>query len=450
MEVNKLISRVLRDRSGLRWRIASGVFWAFVATVVSQASGLLRAILPARILGVDPYGQFVTLQSTLGLFASLAGLGLGTTATKYVSQLRHTDPERVGRILGLCSILTSATSGLLSVALLLFAGKFSELVFGNGALAPELRIGALYVFFFTINGYQVGALAGFEAFSALAWATILQSALSIVIMFGLTWLWKLPGAMLALGMTALMAWIIQGIALRCQSRRQGIRISYFRISREWCVFREFALPAALSGVLGGVVTAGGIALLVRQPNGLVQAAIFGAATTIRSIALFAPGVLTRVTLPVLSNLQGNQSHRPFRRTFWSSLSLAGGFTLGAGILLFAGAPWLLRLFGEQYVVGRAVVGLALASAVLEMVAVNFFQVLYSHGRIWTHLAITGVWTTVILGVTMVLAPQYGATGLAFAYLVAWACSSVSYGFVVWRLLPGSDEGAIDGVQSDDR
>ena len=35
------------------------------------------------------------------------------------------------------------------------------------ALTGILRFGAIYTFFFTLNGYQIGAIAGFEAFSRL-------------------------------------------------------------------------------------------------------------------------------------------------------------------------------------------------------------------------------------------------------------------------------------------
>ncbi len=211
-----------RNSASLRWRLASGFFWVLVAAVVSQVSGFLRAILPARMLGIDAYGQFVVIQSTLMMLASFAGLGLGATATRYVSQLRQAAPARVGRVLGFCNVLTLATAGLFSAALLLFAEAFSRVLFGNDQLALELRIGSLFVFFFTVNGYQVGALAGFEAFSTLAWATVLQSALSIAIVFAFTWLWKLPGAILALGMAALAAWVIQGVALHHQCRSQGV------------------------------------------------------------------------------------------------------------------------------------------------------------------------------------------------------------------------------------
>ena len=430
-----------RSNSSLRWRLISGVLWVLVAAVASQASGFLRAILPARILGIDAYGQFVVIQSTLMMLASFAGLGLGTTATRYVSQLRQTDPVRAGRILGFCNLLTLVTAGLFSAILLSFAEVLSSGLFGSNQLAPELRIGSLFVFFFTLNGYQVGALAGFEAFSALAWATVLQSALSIAIMWAFTWLWKLSGAILALGIIALVAWIIQGITLRQQCRIQGVRISYSNVFQERQIFREFALPAALSGILGGTVTAGGNALLVRQPNGLAQAAIFGAATTIRTIALFAPGVMTRVTLPVLSNLQGGQLQRSYRKTFWAGLLLSSGFALVAAVILYWVTPLLLHLFGKGFVWGNTVVAIALASAVLEVIAVNLFQVLYSHGRVWTHLAISAVWAAIVLGVTMQLAPQYGATALAFSYLLAWASSVLLYGFVVKGVLPrSSDDG----------
>lgn len=445
MGVTRLVSRILKsgpDDSSLRWRLASGVFWVLAAAIVSQASGLLRAILPARILGVSSYGQFVTIQSTLGLVASFAGLGIGTTATRYIAQLRQTDPKRVGRILGFCNILTVVTAGLFSIILLLFARIFSGQVFGSDALASELRIGVLYVFFFTINGYQMGALTGFEAFSSIAWATVLQSLLSVAVTLVLTWLAQLPGAVLALGVSALIAWGIQGVVLRNRCASYGIQITYSNALSERRIFNEFALPAAISGVLGGLVVAGGNAILVRQPDGLAQAAIFSAATTIRTIVLFAPGLLTRVTLPMLSSLQHNQTQSSFRKTFFAGFVLSTGFSLLTALVLVAGAPFLLHLFGDEYAGGRIVVVLALASAVVEIVGVNLFQVLYSCGKIWTHLAIVSSWTVIILGGVYFWAPEYGAAALAFSYLIAWLSSAVLYSFVARAILKDSADGQL--------
>lgn len=54
------------------------------------------------------------------MFGVIAGFGLGTTATKYVAQLRISDPSRAGRIIGL-SIQIALFTGF-SMAIVLFFG----------------------------------------------------------------------------------------------------------------------------------------------------------------------------------------------------------------------------------------------------------------------------------------------------------------------------------------
>ena len=46
----------------------------------------------ARILGKGAFGQFALILSTAIAITSVAGLGLGVTATKYVSEYRTADP----------------------------------------------------------------------------------------------------------------------------------------------------------------------------------------------------------------------------------------------------------------------------------------------------------------------------------------------------------------------
>jgi O-antigen/teichoic acid export membrane protein len=435
-------------RDGLRWRLASGVFWVLISAVMTQSSGFLNAILPARMLGIEVYGRLAAIQSALGLMASLAGLGIGTTAARYVSQYRQTEPMRVGRILGLCTIITLVTASMCACILLAFAPYLSHIVFGNEQLAEDLRLGAIMLFFVTLNSYQVGALSGFEAFSRLAGASSLQAIGSVALMLLCTLAWGLRGSILALGGAAVLGWLIQGAVLRHECRRSGVRMSFANAMSERRVFSEFALPAALSGIVGGIVTAGGTAILVRQVHGVEAVAIFGAATTIRTIALFAPGLLTRVTLPVLSNLHGLNDRTSYRKTFALSLVGSGGFSCVAAIVLMYLTPLLLRLFGKGFVGGRVVVGVLLASAVLEVLSGSLFQVLYSHGRVWLHLAIMAVWSVVVLGGTLLAAPTWGASGLAASYGLGWLISTGLYGGSVkrvldreaWSLVAGGERG----------
>ena len=137
----------------------------------------------------------------------MAGLGLGVTATKYISEYRTSDTARVGRILGLSSAMAMLTAGVFALGLATFA---PALVFGEGRselVTWGLRWSAIYVFFITVNGYQIGAMAGFEAFGAVAAISASYGVASVV----LTWLlaagYGLRGAVLAQGCSAFLLWI---------------------------------------------------------------------------------------------------------------------------------------------------------------------------------------------------------------------------------------------------
>src|SRR5271169_1563568 len=61
-------------------RLLRGTFWSMSGTIVSRALGLAAAILAARIVGKVVYGELGIIQSTVGMFGTLAGFGMGTTA----------------------------------------------------------------------------------------------------------------------------------------------------------------------------------------------------------------------------------------------------------------------------------------------------------------------------------------------------------------------------------
>src|SRR6516165_235420 len=91
--------------SPLGYRLARGAVWSFVGAVVSRGCGLLSSILVARMLGKTGFGELGILQSSVGLFATFAGFGLGLTSTKYVAEFRLKDPARAGRVIGVSSIV---------------------------------------------------------------------------------------------------------------------------------------------------------------------------------------------------------------------------------------------------------------------------------------------------------------------------------------------------------
>lgn len=407
--------------------VASGILWAGAGAVFSQGSVFLSSVVAARLLGLEGFGELALLQSTIATLGGLAGMGLGTTATKFVAETSARDPARTGRILGLCTAATVATGLLFGVALVLGAPVAAAL-FHAPAIVTQLRLGGLYVLFFTLNSFQLGALAGFSAFPALARIGLVQGLLGAALLALGAWGFGLTGAALALGVAAATSWAQHQRALHRECARHGVRISYAGMGRELEVLAGFALPAALSGVLGGLATTGATALLVRQDGGLRELATFNAANTIRIVVLFVPALVTRVSTPLLVRLRGGRDAAGFRRTFARVLAANTALASVAAAALFVLGPWLLGLYGRGFAHGRSALGLLLAAAVIETLSVALFQPLYSHGRIWLHLAIMTLWCGLLVGATGRWASAHGASGLAAAYLLAWSSSALLYGW----------------------
>ena len=399
----------------------------------SQGSVLVSSILAARLLGQADFGRLAILQSTVAMVGGFAAVGLGTTATKFVAELSVRDPARAGRILGLCTLATTATGGLFAL-LLLVAAPWAVTLFRIPGLEAQLRWGALYVLFFTMNTYQVGALSGFSAFAALARIGLVQGLVAVALLTLGAVTFRLTGAAVALAAAALCSWLQHQRALRHECARHGVVIVYAGAGQELSALFGFALPAALSGCVGGLAVTAANTVLVRQPDGVRQMAVFSAANTVRIIVLFVPGLVSRVLTPLLCRLRGNADDGGFRVAFSRYLLANTAMAVVAAVLLFACAPWALALYGRDFTSGRPVLGLLLASAVVETVAVALFQTLYSHGRVWLQLGIVTVWSLLLVGLVRQMAADHGASGLAAAYLCAWTAAALAYGCSAWYIL----------------
>jgi len=81
---------------------------------------LMLAIL-ARTLGKAGFGELAILQSTVGMFSVFAGFGLGLTSTKYIAELRWSDPQRAARISAVSLLVGLCTGAVTALIMFLFS-----------------------------------------------------------------------------------------------------------------------------------------------------------------------------------------------------------------------------------------------------------------------------------------------------------------------------------------
>lgn len=407
-------------------RLLQGIKWNFLDVIIVSVGNLAISILAARLLGVDEFGAFSIVKSTVYMLATVAGLGLGWTATKYIAELKSDDLEKMGRILGLCQLIAGSVSFVFAGSLFFFAFEIANGPLQAPHLVDPLQMAAVYILFTTLNGYQIGAMMGFEAFRKLAFLNCAQTLFSLICTGVFIWSWGLAGAASALGLTAFLNWVLYHKALRKEMRNYGVKVSYVQLGREMTVLMSFAFPAAISGIIGSMAVWMGNALLVRQEHGLAELALFAVAGNIRSLVIFFPSLVTRVASPMLCSVAGEKTKNGYARLFWINIVVTICAAVIVAISAVLLAPWILAAFGKGYSGGVGVLAVIAVMSVIEVAANSFYQTLFVHGRLWWQVGVIVLWSATLLGVTAATVESEGAIGLGYAYVAAHSVSLCCY------------------------
>jgi O-antigen/teichoic acid export membrane protein len=410
----------------LRARFAVGAFWSVAGAVISRGFLLVASILCARFLGKDGFGALGIIQSTAGMFGAFAGLGLGLTATKYVSELRRQDSARAGRILALSGAAALVSGSVITVLLILAAPYLAQHVLGNPQLVVPLAIGSGLVFFGALNGTQTGALAGFEAFQSIAQVGVIGGVLSLPVIVLGVWHYGLTGAVWGSVVAMAINWGLNQRALRTECTKAAISYEFGDCRQELSVLHRFSLPA----LLGSTLVVSGIwvcnALLARQPQGYAELGLYAAADKWRVSIVFVPSYVSAMVMPVLSNLHGEGDKAGFRKVLRTNFKLNGGLALGlaAPIAVFAGP--IMQVYGNAFRGGRMVLVVLAYSAIVEAFSAVQVQPLVAAHKMWWRFGYELSFVVLLVGLACALIPMCGALGLAAAYGFAYSCTSLFF------------------------
>lgn len=402
----------------LRDRLMKGTALNLIAVAFNQGSTLIANIIVARILMKQGFGEYAMVQSTLLTVAALSQLAIGYTAAKYIAEYRSSDPERAGRIMGLCAIVSAVMAGVGAFLLIVIAPWLAGAMLKAPHLAVALMIGSGFLFFSAINGYQTGALSGLEAFGSLAKAGVASGIVAVTAISLGAWWGGLNGTLIGLSISAFVRCAIHNRWLRLESRVQGLEPRYRgSLSQEKPVIFKFALPAAIAGYYSMPMIWLANAFLVRQPGGYGEIALYSAANNLRILVLFLPNVMNRVGLSVLNNEKAKGDVTHYNRVFRSNVlyiflvSLCGVLVMGV-----FGRP-VLQLFGKDFGAGHFLLWLLLVASLFESLSTALYQYVQSQAKIWLSIFSINVPREAFLVVAAYyLVQSYGGAGLAAAYL----------------------------------
>lgn len=421
--------------SPLGGRLARGAFWSLVGTTLSKGCSTISWIIVGRMLGKESFGELNMVQNTVGMFGAAAGLGMGMAAAKYVAEYRRTDPDRAGRFIGLASLATWLTSGVLAVVLVLLAPWLARETLGAPHLSSWLALSSWLLFFSGVAGAQQGALSGFEAFKAIASINIIVGVASFpLLLIGALWN-GVTGALWALIISAAFNCALNFIHLRRQSRANHIIVRYRDCLSESRVLWSFNLPGMLNTVLTtGVVWAVG-AILVRQSSGFADLGIYNAVQRMRLIPENIAAMLLAPMLPVLSETFARRDMAAYARTLRVSYTVAALAIVPLALLQIA-APWLTLLpYGAEYQGGEPVVLWGMVSTLTFALLWPMGNIFISMGRLWFALLVGTLYNVLTFVLSWWLVPRLGAVGMALAPALSLILSNIPSVIMLKKAFP---------------
>ncbi|MFL5482618.1 MAG: oligosaccharide flippase family protein [Gemmatimonadaceae bacterium] len=422
-------------------RFGSGLLWNTIAVAFNQGSTLVANLLLANLLGRSGFGGYAVALGTVQAAAQLASLGMGSTATRYVAEYRASNPARAERIIGF-TICVAVLSAALTGALLSGGGDaIAAFIFHKPELAVPFRIAGVAVFFFVLNGYFIGALAGLERFDALGWANVLAGFLYVAISAIGGYFFGLKGAVIALAASGAAQTIILMLVFRRALRRSQLTPRRSGVAENKSIITRWVIP----GFLGGFTSIGALwvlqALLARSPAGLPAVGVYGAAYNLMAVVLFLPSVANNVGMTLMNNLLGARDADQYRKMYWHNMGATLAVVSVGAILVALFGNLLLGLYGPSFASGYPALLWLLAACIPESLTIATSQVILAHQKIWRSILLINVPRDLaILGAAMVMIPSLGVLGAAIAYFVGRVVGFISTAALVGSLglrLPAS-------------
>lgn len=401
-------------------RLAHGSLWSLVGSASARILVLLAMILTTRILGQVSFGEFGLIQATVGVFGIMAGLGLGSAATRFVAQYSKVDPARAGRVIALVNASSVATVVMSSLFLVTLSGVLAKYVFETAHLQSAIILGALLLAANTFRGVQNGIFAGLESFDAIAKLNILDGVLSLPAIVVFASLFGLKGALLGFATSTAFVWIVGRFMQAEYLRIRGIEVDYRSAWTERRILLDYSVPTFLANSVATPVLWIAMTILVRSAeDGFAHLGTYSAAYQWQGPLVFLPMILMSVSIPVLvQEWESGQIHR-FRKIFFGVAGIALATTFAGALLISLVSPYLMSLYGPGFSEGWMLLVVLAMAAPFHAVAKISSAALLGMNKAWWQLFANLVWGIILISCTILMKESLGILGLAIAFFIAY-------------------------------
>lgn len=420
--------------SNLGYRLAKGISWSMFGSIFGKGLMLIAFMFAARILGKEEYGKIGMIRSTITMFMTFSSLGMGLTASRYIAYYRDIDHDKTYQIYKASNLIALLFGLIISLFVFLFSKNISQASFGTCELSIPLKISVLSIFFSTISSAQNGALTGFEDFKSIGINLFCFGILQALLIILGAYFIGMNGVILALGISSASLCLLYKNSLKKKfSKVFSIPVRNVLNKEIRSIFFHFSIPAVLSSLVSMPILWWAKTLLVRNA-GFEEMAIYDVAEQWNIMLLFIPGSISTIILPLLTNVLSIGTSNQYKKLIKINLMINGGITLLLAIIIIPLAPYILKLYGNNFT-NYLPLRIMLLTTVLQAINAVLGQVIASKGKMWIGFGVNllwGIWL-IIFSFLFINKLSMNAIGLCYAILISYILHSIVQGFIAIKI-----------------
>jgi O-antigen/teichoic acid export membrane protein len=375
--------------------------------------GLITLPFLVRFLGIREYGIWSLAYAVLALF-TIGEAGFSVAAPVFLSSdFASHEPEEANRTVTFVlsgSVVLAAVLGILlwlsaaAVARSLVAFEAAE----RAEAAQALRIAGLAIFFYILQRALVGIEQAFDSYGVV---NAFDAAQSLLGNFGLVVVAMLGGKALAMMEWQTFAWALLTIG-HCSFvfrllRKGGLRFRWGTAKTVQIV--RFSI-AAWASALGSVAFGQCDRLIVGAMLGAPLLGVYSAITSITSKINSFSGAAVQPLVPALSRDIAMKASIEGR--IRQAVRVNALIAMGAGIVLFVLADWVMRAMVPGSATPLNILGLQITAIIYTLYSLNApgYFILFSMGKAQTNAVIVVFSALISLVLILAGARYFGLLG----------------------------------------
>lgn len=360
--------------------------WSILGQFLSRSINLISAIILARLMAPEGYGEYIYIIGTLMFFAQLIGLSIRSTNTRNIAFLLSTDKIKAQKYIFI-SLLIGISLALIGFIILLLA----VYMFQNNIIVKEYTVPLVSILLFAIFSEVIiatilGILEGVKSFKSINIFTIILALVKFIFSLIGFFIHDIDGAIIGWVIASFVGVIFYFSYLNNNLKQNKIILRRYKIlecNQEIKVFFNFSIPSTLEALLVFLfIWIIQTIILGFGESGKKEIAIFNVANQWKFLAVYLPAILINMLQSFLSEFNGNGDKAKAVDLFINTKKIV---TTMSFILIFIFGIFskvIIGFYGKNYEQANVVLIILLIPVVFTNINALYRQFLMSQGRVW--------------------------------------------------------------------